>query len=94
MILTRVKRLLRTVEEASSLQIAADIGADQSIVLAALEHLQLMGKVTTRPMELSAAECREKIACASCPLVPVCDPKAPARVAGEDMEILYTWRTD
>ena len=93
MIVTRVKRLLRSVEEASSLQIAADIGADREIVEAALEHLRAMGKVTCRRMELSAEECREKIACASCPLVPVCDPKA-AVVEQQPEEMVYAWQVD
>lgn len=94
MILTRVKRLLRSVEEASSLQIAADIGADREIVQAALDHFEAIGKVTLRRMDpgVAEAECREKIACASCALVTVCDPKAPRPELKE--EVRYAWQAD
>lgn len=122
MILTKMKRLLQSVKEASPLQVAADLGVDRGMAAATLEHLCAMGKVVRRrpgsglpgagkaaeaPEAASAAapgavgstpdDCRERIGCASCPLVRVCDPKSdlstPA-VAGAttpEEEALYAW---
>ena len=117
MIMSRVKRLLQSVEEASSPQIAADLGVDRKIAAATLEHLCAMGKVVRRrpgaglPGSASEAatgaasgsakpttdECTERIGCASCPLVRVCDPKVSAVTptaagAGQPKEeVLYAW---
>ena len=91
MILKRVKRLLQSVEEASSHQIAADLGVEHQMTEAALEHLLAMGKVACRRRTAGAGECRERVTCASCPLVKVCDPKAPASGGYEPREVVYAW---
>ncbi len=117
MIMSRVKRLLQSVEAASSPQIAADLGVDREIAVATLEHLCAMGKVvrrrpgagpagpategasraTTGSTTPTTDECTERIGCASCPLVRVCDPKVSAiarTTAGATQpkeEVLYAW---
>lgn len=113
MILSRVKRLLQSVEEASPLQVAADLGVDRRIAAATLEHLCAMGKAVRMPGAGEEAgpgpatgECRERIGCASCPLVRVCDPQSEAATpvapgatpapgaAPPEEEVLYAWATN
>lgn len=96
MILSRVKRLLQSVEEASTRQVAADLGVDQEIAAASLEHLCVMGKVTRREPRAGlepgdGALCRERVGCASCPLVRVCDPQAEEAAIPPEPEGLYSW---
>ncbi|MFP4303156.1 MAG: hypothetical protein ACLFQZ_14090 [Spirochaetaceae bacterium] len=107
MILSRVKRLLQSVEEASPLQVAVDLGVDRGMAVATLEHLCAMGKVVRRSPSSAAGtpgsglgECGERIGCASCPLVRVCDSQSEAGTAAGpgatrlEEEVLYAWATN
>jgi hypothetical protein len=44
-IVTRVKQVLQSVEEATPTQISTDLGADRAMVEASLEHLRVLGRV-------------------------------------------------
>lgn len=101
MILSQVKRLLQTVEEASCDQVAADLGADRGMTEAALEHLVEMGKVVRCHREelAAAADCGERVVCSGCPLVSLCDPGAncgaPGYTAGGvEEEQYYAWASN
>lgn len=92
--MTKVKRLLQSVEEASSAQVAADLGVEYEIAAATLEHLRTMGKVVCRrpgsDLPPTPDACRERVSCASCPLVPVCDPQATT-ISHRKEGSVYAW---
>lgn len=100
MIMTKVKRLLQSVEEASIHQIAAELGVDQQIVAATVEHFQSMGRVVcTHVSSGSLDNCataatesgQAPMHCAGCPMVRVCDPKNMPSAAASEHEVVYSW---
>jgi hypothetical protein len=94
-ILTRVKRLLQSVEEASPHQIAADLGVDLEIATATLEHLRATGRVVVRrrpkPAPTGEDDCTSRIGCASCPLVPVCGSGTQEATEPRARPTVYSW---
>lgn len=100
MIMTKVKRLLQSVEEASIHQIAAELGVDQHIVAATVEHFQSMGRVTCTHLNSGSLDMcapaetesgQTPMHCAGCPMVRVCDPKKVPSAAGREHEVVYSW---
>lgn len=106
MIMTKVKRLLQSVEEASIHQIAAELGVDQQIVAATVEHFQSMGRVvcthvssgsldncaTAATSATAATESGQTpMHCAGCPMVRVCDPKNMPSATAPEHEVVYSW---
>jgi hypothetical protein len=58
-IVTRVKQVLQSVEEATPTQIATDLGVDSTMVEASLEHLRVLGRVRVQSRRGGMAEFSE-----------------------------------